>query len=207
MLADRSLLSAYRADSDVVVLHDVFRAYLRGLVAQMLPDLHLSLLDSLRPTVGWADLPRSRTYEWTYLAYHLTESGDVQEVADVLGDARYVIGKAAVCGAHTLRADRDLVGEVQAAMTGAEGTAGLDRAFQMTSLGYLLHGQHAELGSPSGARTELSACMTRRMALRHRYFRPGPAGCGRSPLLDHTYPQRAAMAASGSGGAPNRSWS
>ena len=144
VLADRSLLSAYRADSDVVVLHDVFRAYLRGLVAHALPDLHQSLLDSLRPAAGWADLPRSRTYEWTHLAYHLAESGDVQEVAGVLGDARYVIGKAAVCGAHTLRADRDIVAEVQAAMTSAEGGADLHRAFQITSLGYLLHGQHAE---------------------------------------------------------------
>jgi WD40 repeat protein len=144
VLADRSLLSAYRADSDVVVLHDVFRAYLRGLVAHVLPDLHRSLLDSLRPPAGWADLPRSRAYEWAYLAYHLAESGNVQEMTDVLGDARYVIGKAAACGAHTLRADRDLVAAVRAATPGAEGTAGLDRAFQMTSLGYLLHGQHAE---------------------------------------------------------------
>ena len=144
VLADRSLLSAYRADSDVVVLHDVFRAYLRGLVAHVLPDLHRSLLDSLRPAAGWGDLPGSRTYEWTYLAYHLAESGDVQEVTDVLGDARYVIGKAAACGAHTLRGDRDLIAGVRAATTGPEGSAGLDRAFQMTSLGYLLHGQHAE---------------------------------------------------------------
>jgi hypothetical protein len=109
------------------VLHDVFRAYLRGLVAHVLPDLHRSLLDSLRPAAGWADLPRSRTYEWTDLAYHLAEFGDVQEVAGVPGVARYVIGKAAACGAPTLR-DRNLIAEVRAAATGEEGAVGLDES-------------------------------------------------------------------------------
>ncbi|WP_423463362.1 NB-ARC domain-containing protein [Promicromonospora sp. MS192] len=140
VLADRSLLSAYRADQDVVVLHDVFRAYLLSLVAQSLPGLHGSFLEATRPPSGWLEMSRDRTYEWTNLAFHLYESGDHEALASLLSDPRYVIAKATVCGAHALRADRDLVLAADDADTGEA----LRRARFLTSQGYLLHGQQTE---------------------------------------------------------------
>ncbi|MFI9487376.1 NB-ARC domain-containing protein [Promicromonospora sp. NPDC052451] len=144
VLADRSLLSAYRADQDVVVLHDVFRAYLLSLVAQSLPGLHRSFLEASKPPSGWLGMPPDRTYEWANLAFHLYESGDHEALAGLLADPRYVIGKASICGAHALRADRDLV------LAAGDGTAGevaneaLRKARFLTSQGYLLYGQQTE---------------------------------------------------------------
>lgn len=144
VLADRSLLSAYRADQDVVVLHDVFRAYLLSLVAQSLPGLHRSFLEATRPPSGWLEMPRDRTYEWANLAFHLYESRDHEALAHLLSDPRYVIAKATVSGAHALRADRDLALAVGHDNAGEPVGEALKRAQFLTSQGYLLHGQQTE---------------------------------------------------------------
>ncbi|MFI2486869.1 NB-ARC domain-containing protein [Promicromonospora kroppenstedtii] len=144
VLADRSLLSAYRADQDIVVLHDVFRAYLLNLVAQSLPGLHRSFLEASAPSSGWLGMPHDRTYEWTNLAFHLYESGDHKALADLLADPRYVIAKASICGAHSLRADRDLALSAGDENAGETASKALRKARYLTSQGYLLHGQQTE---------------------------------------------------------------
>lgn len=144
VLADRSLLSAYRADQDAVVLHDVFRAYLLGLVAQSLRGLHGSFLEASRPSSGWLAMPRDRSYEWANLAFHLYESGDHEALSELLADPRYVIAKASTCGAHALRADRDLVLAAGDSDAGEPISDALRKARLLTSQGYLLHGQQTE---------------------------------------------------------------
>lgn len=62
VLADRSLVSAYFADQDAILLHDVFRAYLRHLIADDWPAHHRSLIDAYRTAAGdqwplWATRP------------------------------------------------------------------------------------------------------------------------------------------------------
>lgn len=140
-LADRSLISAYRADQDVIVLHDVFRSYLRRLVGAQIAELHRSLLEALRPVEGWTALRPEQTYEWAHLTYHLAGAGDHVALADLVGDPRYVVGKALVCGSHSLRADRDLVTEAEAATRDSALSLKLDQARFLAGQGYLLHGQ------------------------------------------------------------------
>ncbi|MGL5810671.1 MAG: WD40 repeat domain-containing protein [Nocardioides sp.] len=144
ILADRSLISAYRADREDIVLHDVFRAYLRGLVAPNLPELHQSLLDALRPATGWSTLSADRLYEWDNVAYHLVGAADYGSLARLTSDPKYVIGKATACGANALRSDRDLVTTAQAETTDPEHTLLLDRAHLLAEHGYLLHGLKTE---------------------------------------------------------------
>lgn len=143
ILADRSLISAYRPATGSVVLHDVFRSYLRALVADQLSELHGSLLASLKPDGGWSALSPDRRYEWAHLAYHLWGAGDRETLGHVVGRPDYVIGKASVCGAHALRADRDIVAQARASVQPQGLDALLDRAFDLTSHGYLLHGHQS----------------------------------------------------------------
>ena len=83
VLADRSLIDAYLADRDAVLLHDVFRAYLRHLIGQGWPSLHQSLVASYRRLTGtgWAELGFEHSYMWHQLPYHLHEA----ELAGELG--------------------------------------------------------------------------------------------------------------------------
>ncbi|AKU18601.1 hypothetical protein VV02_03420 [Luteipulveratus mongoliensis] len=152
VLADRSLISAYRADVEAIVLHDVFRAYLLGEVGESLPDLHRSLLAAIELPSGWSAMPRDRTYEWANMTFHLSQAHEHQALATLLSDPEYVTAKASVCGAQALRADHDLLMSVD----GDTDDDVLDRARFLTSQGYLLHGQRSE---PDMASTLLIATL------------------------------------------------
>lgn len=141
VLADRSLINAYLADRDGIVLHDVFRAFLRHLVGDQWAELHRSLLDAYRPASGgWLELSPDHTYLWRHLSYHLNEADADDQLADLLATPDYVIAKALLCGHHSLAADRQL------AVNAAERSTNHDLADQwrtaqaLTSNGYLLHG-------------------------------------------------------------------
>jgi hypothetical protein len=86
VLADRSLIDSYLADQDAVLLHDVFRAYLRHLIGQEWASLHRSLVESYRrlAEAGWAELGLEQSYMWRQLLHHLHEAGLADELADLL---------------------------------------------------------------------------------------------------------------------------
>jgi hypothetical protein len=84
VLADRPLIDSYLADRDAVLLHDVFRTYLRHLIGLNWHGLHLSLVESYRRLAGdsWAGLGLEHSYMWRQLPHHLHEA----ELADELGE-------------------------------------------------------------------------------------------------------------------------
>ncbi|MFI5495261.1 NB-ARC domain-containing protein [Actinoplanes sp. NPDC051859] len=143
LLTDRSLLSAYRADQDVIVLHDVFRAYLRHLIDADWTSLHQSLLDAYRPAGGdWAALDPGQTYLWRHLPYHLREAGMLTELVDLLARPDYLITKALLCGPDALVADQAVLHSCLTRLTGESDTAraAVTSALALTGAGFLLGG-------------------------------------------------------------------
>lgn len=141
-LADRSLISAYLADRDVILLHDVFRAYLRHLVGGDWPVLHESLVAAYRPSADgrWDDLSGDHDYLWRHLAFHLNEAGRHDELLDVLSSPSFVVNKVMRLGHQSLVADRVVLDSLQS-VNGAEHprhSAWL-AARALTGAGYLLH--------------------------------------------------------------------
>jgi len=137
VLADRSLIDAYLADRDAVVLHDVFRVYLRHLIGPEWPELHQSLVASYRQLAGsgWAELGSEHSYLWRHLAHHLHEAGLSDELAGVLASPEYVVKKAAHLGNEALGLDRDVIDRAARPDTTTWRTAQA-----LTGAGYLLHG-------------------------------------------------------------------
>jgi WD40 repeat protein/transcriptional regulator with XRE-family HTH domain len=107
LLADRSLIGAYRADRETIVLHDVFRSYLRHLVGDSWSHLHQSLLDTYRSDTSgrWALLDHEQEYVWHRLPYHLTEAGLGAELLSTLADPDYVVTKVRLFGHQSLAID------------------------------------------------------------------------------------------------------
>jgi WD40 repeat protein len=141
VLADRSLIDAYLADLDVVLLHDVFRAYLRHLVGQDWTGLHRSLVASYRrlASTGWAELGTEHSYMWHQLPHHLHEAQLGDELADLLASPDYVVKKAARFGQEPLAIDR-----VALAREIRPDTEPWHTARILTSSGRLLHGLTSE---------------------------------------------------------------
>jgi WD40 repeat protein/DNA-binding XRE family transcriptional regulator len=108
VLGDRSLIDAYLADLDAVLLHDVFRTYLRQLISDDWQDLHQSLVAAYRPPAGsgWADLGIEHSYIWRHLPHHLHEGGLADALAGLLASPAYVVRKAAEFGHESLAIDR-----------------------------------------------------------------------------------------------------
>ncbi|MFF1787681.1 NB-ARC domain-containing protein [Kitasatospora sp. NPDC058243] len=143
VLADRSLISAYLADHDAVVLHDIFRTYLKHLVGEQWTGLHQSLIDSYRAVNegDWSHLPAAHSYMWQRLPYHLREAGLQDELVDVLSSTSYVVGKAAAVGSQSLAADAALLERVEALRSRShERHQDWTRARTLVGSGYLLNG-------------------------------------------------------------------
>ena len=107
MLADRSLIDAYLADRDAILLHDVFRAYMRHLIGDDWSMLHRSLLDTHRTLAAgrWPELGLEHAYMWRHLPHHLRAGGLTDELADTLATPAYVLRKVAHFGHDSLAAD------------------------------------------------------------------------------------------------------
>ncbi|MFJ1756639.1 NB-ARC domain-containing protein [Kitasatospora sp. NPDC088134] len=143
VLADRSLIGAYLADRNAIVLHDIFRAYLKHLVGEQWEALHRSLVDSYRAVNGgeWTRLPASHSYLWHRLPYHLREAGLADELLDVLSSVDYVVTKAATVGSQALATDASLLGSLPALQDGSHlRHSAWRRARTLTESGYLLGG-------------------------------------------------------------------
>jgi WD40 repeat protein/DNA-binding XRE family transcriptional regulator len=136
VLADRSLIDAYLADRDVVLLHDVFRAYLRHLIAADWASLHQFFLVSYRQLAspGWAELGTEHGYVWRQLPHHLREAQLDEELAELLASPEYIVKKAARFGHETLAVDR-----VALAQERPPDTEPWLTAWILTSGGRLLH--------------------------------------------------------------------
>ncbi len=141
ILADRSLISAYLADRDAVMLHDVFRAYLRSSIDGQWADLHRSLIDAYRPPgrTDWRTLDAAHVYMWRHLPYHLHEAGLDDELTQLLADPAFVVAKVLRVGHQPLSDDEAVLNRI-AQLPGASSSSELSRALTMARSGYLLHG-------------------------------------------------------------------
>jgi WD40 repeat protein len=137
LLADRSLIDAYLADRDAVLLHDVFRIYLRYLIGDAWPDMHRSLIASYWAIAGasWLQLDLEHGYMWRHLSHHLHEARQDDELARTLASGEYVVKKAIEFGYESLNADRTIIDRES-----RPGSPLWSTARTLTGNGYLLHG-------------------------------------------------------------------
>ncbi|WP_411116298.1 NB-ARC domain-containing protein [Streptomyces sp. 058-1L] len=160
VLSDRSLISAYLADRNAIVVHDVFRSYLRHLVGDRWAALHRSLVEAYRQHTGgaWETLDETEGYLWRHLPYHLREAGLDAELVSLLASPTYVMRKVALVGHQSLTADaavldalpgRHEVGHPQHQVWAT--------ARALTGAGYLLSG----LESPADIASTLSIVLRR----------------------------------------------
>ncbi|MFI5534521.1 NB-ARC domain-containing protein [Kitasatospora sp. NPDC051853] len=157
VLTDRSLVSSYRADTETISLHDVFRSYLRHLVADEWEQLHSSLLDAFRAAGSqWADLETEQNYLWRHLPYHLREAGLEDELVSLLASPSYLARKAALVGEQALVADAAILDALPVGQRSAAWTA----ARVMTGSSYLLTG----LVEPSDVAATWSVALRRSLS-------------------------------------------
>lgn len=146
VLADRSLISAYLADQDSVLLHDVFRAYLRRMIGREWSALHRSFLDAFRSLVGgsWYGLGDEFPYLWKTLSYHLHEAGLDDELVSTLASPRYIIEKVSRLGHQSLAADRAILMLIDSGSVGHSRNGFWQSACAFAEAGYLLHDLRTE---------------------------------------------------------------
>ncbi|WP_406279184.1 NB-ARC domain-containing protein [Nocardia sp. NBC_00881] len=147
LLADRSLISAYLADRDVVIVHDVFRSYLKHLIGDQWSELHRSLIDSFRfgGQQDWTQPPQHGTYLWPTLTYHLHEAGLDHELIDVLSRPAYIAAKAAAVGTQALVDDAATVRAVDSFTDPHHAHhRAWSKAATLTNVAYLLDGLQTE---------------------------------------------------------------
>jgi WD40 repeat protein len=139
LLADRSLLGAYRADTESIVLHDVFRVYLRHEIDDRAPTVHRSLIDAHRPPVAaqaWWHMAPTDPYMWAHLIHHLHEADLADELVATLSHPEYIVTKAALLGPAALQTDLTILDSA--------GHSGDHVARQMLSAAFLFSGMTRE---------------------------------------------------------------
>ena len=153
MLADRSLVDAYLANREAVLLHDVFRIYLHHMLGDRWPGVNQSLVDAYRSIAdgSWSQLNPEHGYMWRHLSHHLHEAGQDEELGRTLASAEYVVKKAAEFGSESLSMDRIVIDRVARPESLTWSTT---RA--LTGNGYLLHGLTS---SPEIAATLLASVL------------------------------------------------
>lgn len=101
---DRSLASAAR-DGAGVRLHDVTREALRLLDPDGPSAVSTRLLDILRPVAGWHELADEERGFLSTLAFHLVQSGGVEELATLVRDMRFLVARLTDSGPVALEGD------------------------------------------------------------------------------------------------------
>jgi WD40 repeat protein len=163
VLAERSLLGAYLADEDAVVLHDVFRSSLVELARRPAMEAHKSLVDSFRAAAPdrWHRLDTDQRYVWRHLTYHLEHAGHPEEVADILCDPKFVVAKLQSFGHDSLiddalalervapHADAEQVGVARALVGAAYLAAGATRRDDISSTLLVALGWAGRLDTPA----------------------------------------------------------
>lgn len=160
VLADRSLVSAYLADRDAILLHDVFRGYLRHLIGDEWSTLHRSLIEAYRAAAGdqWPDLGNEHGYLWRHLSYHLHHADLDDELVGVLASPAHVVTKVVRVGHQCLAADHAVLQSL-ASFGSKEHPqhAAWQVAKALTGAGYLLHG----LKTPADIASTLTVALLR----------------------------------------------
>ncbi len=110
-----SLLYRFDPTRRYIRLHDVMRKYLIHEQRDNLRVLHNSLLDAHRlspphllvseQTQDWSQLPTTEPYLWDYLAYHLTEAGNEEELVATVKNLKYVVTKTFLRKSLAIEAD------------------------------------------------------------------------------------------------------
>lgn len=115
LLAERSLVGAYLADEDAVVLHDVFRSALIAHTRGPAHKSHHSLVESFRAQApeGWHRVDRRDDYVWRHLTHHLDQAGHHDEVAETLCDPTYVLSKLRAVGHDPLIEDAQILDRIE----------------------------------------------------------------------------------------------
>ncbi|MFD7494156.1 NB-ARC domain-containing protein [Streptomyces sp. NPDC059832] len=160
VLSDRSLIGAYLADRNAIVLHDVFRSYLRHLIGDQWATLHRSLIEAYRQSTdgAWETLAEGEGYLWRHLPYHLREAGLDAELVSLLASPTYVMRKVALVGHQSLTADAAVLD----ALPGRHDAGHPQHqvwatARALTGAGYLLNG----LENPADIASTLSIVLRR----------------------------------------------
>lgn len=140
-LADRSLISAYRVEREAVVLHDVFRGYLRRLIGDQWASSHRSLIEAYRPATSdpWLNLGGEHEYLWRYLSYHLHEGDLDEELVQVLAAPHYLVTKATRCGYQSLATDHRVLQAAAPKLNENQLSQQFSVADTMTGSAHLLH--------------------------------------------------------------------
>jgi len=108
-LVGLGLVADYRLDppGPRLVVHDVMRAYLQTRRSPVeYAEVHQRLVDAAaalvpahdRPPVPWWLLPTDAAYLWRYLPYHLHRGGRDEDLAELVGELRWVEAKTARFG-------------------------------------------------------------------------------------------------------------
>jgi WD40 repeat protein len=144
VLAQRSLIGAYLADRQTIMLHDVFRSYLRHLQGPHLSTHHASLADAYRIAANgdWPALETRHEYVWRFLPYHLGGAGLTSELLRVVADPNYLVTKVATFGWESLTVDQHALMEVNDRDHEADSSirGSLPAASAMVDSAFLLHG-------------------------------------------------------------------
>jgi WD40 repeat protein len=107
-LYELSLLAVYRRDPDVLQLHSVVRALLRAQTSAHTIEFDRAMVESHRPLIAgrtWPDLDPSEVYLWSWLPFHLQNAGLTEELAKLLDDPYWLLGKLSHVGLANLEAD------------------------------------------------------------------------------------------------------
>lgn len=162
LLADRSLISGYLADRGAIMVHDVFRAYMRHMIGDGWAVQHRSLVEAYRVVAGgrWETLGEAHTYLWRHLPYHLHEAALDDELVELLASPSYVVRKVSLVGHQALVADAGILDSLtEWGTTDHPGQRAWEAARTMTGAGYLLNGleRPADVASTLGVALQRSA--------------------------------------------------
>jgi WD40 repeat protein len=104
--ADLSLLLNYDLNARTIRLHDVVRTYLCDAHKDDLPKWNSTFLDHYNQS-NWHTLSPDEPYLWRFLAYHLVNAGNSDELRAALLDYRFLRAKLGATDANALQADCD----------------------------------------------------------------------------------------------------
>ena len=123
-LVGLGLAADYRLDppGPRLVVHDVMRAYLQtrrspaehAQAHQRLVDAAAALAPAHQPPLPWWLLPADAAYLWRYLPYHLHHGGRDEDLAELVGELRWVEAKTARFGSVVaVEADLELAPSIR----------------------------------------------------------------------------------------------
>lgn len=93
-----SLLLDFNLETEQIRLHNIICRYLTDQHKKETPQLHETFLSCYRTTNGWSSIPPKEPYLWDYLAYHLTQAGNDDELRSLFADDQWLNARVAQNG-------------------------------------------------------------------------------------------------------------